>query len=212
MSETDSFIAEVTEDVRRDRLFGLFRRFGWIPAALIVIIVSGTAYNEWSKSKADKLAQVRGDALLAAMDTVDEVARASALNEIASQGSENIVAQMLAAGGKDENSINFLNAVIINTDQPEYIRDLAKLKLTMIPGAQTKEQKLKTLDILSQPGGIYRNAAVEILVAFELELGNPNKAIEFLKSHIQDAEASRAQVQRMAELLVALGSEPVSGN
>ncbi|MDT1985346.1 MAG: hypothetical protein RMX50_01945 [Planktomarina sp.] len=212
MSETDSFIAEVTEDVRRDRLFGLFRRFGWIPAALIVIIVSGTAYNEWSKSKADKLAQVRGDALLAAMDTVDEVARASALNEIASQGSENIVAQMLAAGGKDENSINFLNAVIINTDQPEYIRDLAKLKLTMIPGAQTKEQKLKTLDILSQPGGIYRNAAVEILVAFELELGNPNKAIEFLKSHIQDAEASRAQVQRMAELLVALGSEPESGN
>ena len=212
MSETDSFIAEVTEDVRRDRLFGLFRRFGWIPAALIVIIVSGTAYNEWSKSKADKLAQVRGDALLAAMDTVDEVARASALNEIASQGSENIVAQMLAAGGKDENSINFLNAVIINTDQPEYIRDLAKLKLTMIPGAQTKEQKLKTLDILSQPGGIYRNAAVEILVAFELELGNLNKAIEFLKSHIQDAEASRAQVQRMAELLVALGSEPESGN
>ena len=212
MSETDSFIAEVTEDVRRDRLFGLFRRFGWIPAALIVIIVSGTAYNEWSKSKADKLAQVRGDALLAAMDTVDEVGRASALNEIASQGSENIVAQMLAAGGKDENSINFLNAVIINTDQPEYIRDLAKLKLTMIPGAQTKEQKLKTLDILSQPGGIYRNAAVEILVAFELELGNPNKAIEFLKSHIQDAGASRAQVQRMAELLVALGSEPESGN
>ena len=212
MSETDSFIAEVTEDVRRDRLFGLFRRFGWIPAALIVIIVSGTAYNEWSKSKADKLAQVRGDALLAAIDTVDEVARATALNEIASQGSENIVAQMLAAGGKDENSINFLNAVIINTDQPEYIRDLAKLKLTMIPGAQTKEQKLKSLDILSQPGGIYRNAAVEILVAFELELGNPNKAIEFLKSHIQDAEASRAQVQRMAELLVALGSEPDSGN
>lgn len=99
---------------------------------------------------------------------------------------------------------------------PLYIFDgpfvLAKLKLTMIPGAQTKEQKLKTLDILSQPGGIYRNAAVEILVAFELELGNPNKAIEFLKSHIQDAEASRAQVQRMAELLVALGSEPESGN
>ena len=212
MSETDSFIAEVTEDVRRDRLFGLFRRFGWIPAALIVIIVSGTAYNEWSKSKADKLAQVRGDALLAAIDTVDEAARATALNEIASQGSENIVAQMLAAGAKDENSINFLNAVIINSDQPEYIRDLAKLKLTMIPGAQTKEQRLKTLDILSQPGGIYRNAAVEILVAFELELGNPNKAIEFLKSHIQDAGASRAQVQRMAELLVALGSEPESGN
>jgi len=29
MSDTDSFINEVTEEVRRDRLYGMFRRWGW---------------------------------------------------------------------------------------------------------------------------------------------------------------------------------------
>ena len=68
MSETDSFIAEVTEDVRRDRLFRLFRRYGWIPALAIVAIVSGTAYNEWAKTLAETEAQNRGDRLLAALE------------------------------------------------------------------------------------------------------------------------------------------------
>jgi hypothetical protein len=51
MSDTDGFIAEVTEDVRRDRLFRLFRRFGWIPAVLILILVGGTAYNDGQSPK-----------------------------------------------------------------------------------------------------------------------------------------------------------------
>ena len=46
--ETDSFIDEVTEEVRRDRLFALFRRFGWIALAIILIIVAGTAWREYS--------------------------------------------------------------------------------------------------------------------------------------------------------------------
>ena len=29
MSDTDSFIDEVTEEVRRDALFAQFRRYGW---------------------------------------------------------------------------------------------------------------------------------------------------------------------------------------
>jgi hypothetical protein len=64
MSNTDSFIDEVTEEVRRDRLFGYFRRYGWIPAVVIVALVGGTAYNEWSKAQVAQVAQARGDALL----------------------------------------------------------------------------------------------------------------------------------------------------
>jgi hypothetical protein len=33
-------------------------------------------------------------------------------------------------------------------------------------------------------------------------------ALALLQSHIQDAEASQAQIQRMGELIVALGSKP----
>ncbi|MGR3466542.1 MAG: hypothetical protein ACU0CI_01575, partial [Shimia sp.] len=68
MSETDSFIAEVDEEVRRDRMMGYLRRYGWIAVLLILIIVGGTAYNEWSKARSEASAQATGDALTAALE------------------------------------------------------------------------------------------------------------------------------------------------
>ena len=40
MSDTDSFIDEVTEEVKRDRLFATMRKYGWI-AVLIVLLLVG---------------------------------------------------------------------------------------------------------------------------------------------------------------------------
>lgn len=50
MSNPDSFIDEVTDEVRRDRLFATFRKYGWIGGLLVALIVGGAAYNEWQSS------------------------------------------------------------------------------------------------------------------------------------------------------------------
>ena len=44
MSDTDSFIDEVSEEVRRDRLFVLMRKWGWIPILLVVLLVGGATF------------------------------------------------------------------------------------------------------------------------------------------------------------------------
>ena len=44
--DTDSFIDEVTDEVRRDRLYLLMRRYGWIGVLVIVVIVGGAAWRE----------------------------------------------------------------------------------------------------------------------------------------------------------------------
>ena len=49
MSDTDSFIDEVTEEVRRDRLFLLLRRWGWVGVLAVILIVGGAAFNEIRK-------------------------------------------------------------------------------------------------------------------------------------------------------------------
>ena len=69
MSNPDSFIDEVTEEVRRDRLFRLFRKYGWIGVVIILGLVGGTAWTEWSKSRAESRAQAFGDAVIDALDT-----------------------------------------------------------------------------------------------------------------------------------------------
>ena len=102
MSDTDSFIDEVTEEVRRDRLFGYFRRYGWIPAVIIFALVGGTAYNEWSKAQVAQVAQARGDALLDALELEDEAEQAAALSAIAREDGDALVAKLLAAGVEAE--------------------------------------------------------------------------------------------------------------
>ena len=77
MSNPDSFIDEVTEEVRRDRLFRLFRKYGWIGVVIILGLVIGTAWTEWSKSRAEARAEAFGDAVIDALDhgTPDERAQ-----------------------------------------------------------------------------------------------------------------------------------------
>ena len=43
MSESDSFIQEVTEEVRQDRMFALWKKWGPYVLAAIVIAVGGAA-------------------------------------------------------------------------------------------------------------------------------------------------------------------------
>ena len=212
MSDTDSFIDEVTEEVRRDRLFGYFRRYGWIVAVVILGLVGGTAYNEWSKSAAAQVAQARGDALLDALDMEDDAASIAVLSAIATQEGGDVVASFLAAGSDKNQAANLLGAIAENTDQPEYIRDLARLKLVTTPDSVSQEEAVLILTDLSAAGGLYRNAATEMLVAIELERGNVDAAVTLLQAHIQDAQATQEQIQRMGELIVALGATPELAN
>mgnify|MGYP001146846582 CR=1 FL=1 len=208
MSNSDSFIDEVTEEVRRDRLFGYFRRYGWIPAVIIIGLVGGTAYNEWSTVQVAQVAQARGDALLDALELEDVAERAASLSTIAHEDEEALVAKLLAAGVDAEQAADLLGSIATDNTQPQYIRDLARLKMASIDGAVTVDEAAAILVELSEPGGVYRNVAMELLVALELRRGSIEAALALLQAHIKDADASSEQIQRMAELIVALGAIP----
>ncbi|MDB4841792.1 hypothetical protein OAH73_04355 [Planktomarina sp.] len=208
MSNSDSFIDEVTEEVRRDRLFGYFRRYGWIPAVIIIGLVGGTAYNEWSTVQVAQVAQARGDALLDALELEDVAERAASLSTIAQEDEDALVAKLLAAGVDAEQAADLLGSIATDDTQPQYIRDLARLKMASIDGAVTVDEAAAILVELSEPGGVYRNVAMELLVALELRRGSIEAALALLQAHIKDADASSEQIQRMAELIVALGAIP----
>ena len=212
MSNTDSFIDEVTEEVRRDRLFGYFRRYGWIPAVIIFALVGGTAYNEWSKAQVAQVAQARGDALLDALELEDEAKQAAALSAIAREDGDTLVAKLLAAGVEADQAADLLRSVADDATQPQYIRDLARLKMASTDGVLTLDEAAAILAELSEPGGVYRNVATEFLVAVHLQRGETQAALELLQAHIKDAEASSEQIQRMGELIVALGASPEFAN
>ncbi|MDO5604913.1 MAG: tetratricopeptide repeat protein, partial [Paracoccus sp. (in: a-proteobacteria)] len=162
---SDSFINEVTEEVRRDRLFALFRRYGWVALAVIVIIVAGTAWREYTRAQDRAAAQDWGDAVLAAQQSADPVAGLSGL-DAGGLADRAALGAMLAADAAMQSGDHAAAAAQLELAagraQDPVLRDLARLKLVLAQGeAMDPGQRDATLSELSKPGAPFRLLALE---------------------------------------------------
>ena len=214
VSQTDSFIDEVTEELRRDRMNRLARRYGWIAVLVIVIGVGIAGFFEWRKAQAESQARALGDAVYAALEREAPETRALSLADIDAPGAAGAIAAMLAAselaGSDPEAALAELEAVAQDTDVPPLYREVAVLKQVMLPdGPLLTGEKLTRLEPLTAPGAPLRPIALEQIALVHLERGDEDAAIETLQRVVNAAEASAALRDRAAQILVVLGV-PVS--
>lgn len=214
MSETDGFIEEVTEEVRRDRLFRLMRRYGWIAVLLILVLVGGAAWNEWRKAQAEDAAQAFGDSILAALSQPDRAARASALAEIDAPTPEAAaVVDLLAAGevaeGDPESAAARLLSITEQAETADVYRQIATLKAVTLPqSGLSVDTRRQRLEALVSEGGVIRLLAEEQLALIALETGDRSAALERLTAIAADAEATAGLRRRATQVIVALGEDP----
>ena len=212
LSNTDSFIEEVTEDVRRDKLFGYMRRYGWIAVALVLLVVGGAAWREYSAAQTRAAAEATGDALLDALNQDDMAARAEAIAQIGTDGPAVAVTALLTAATQQEaGQLDAARATLaelaINQEVPAMYRDLAGFKSAMLPSDDPAVRML-ALEQLAQPGQPFRLMALEQIAYVKLNDGDRDAAVATLQSIVEDAAVSRGLRERAQTLMVALG-EPI---
>ncbi len=219
MSNQDSFINEVTEEVRRDKLFKMFRRYGWMGALAIVLIVGGATINEWLKSRAASEAQAAGDAIIVALESENPVARAASLAELEAgdNQSRKAIIVLLAADaelddGNVAGAVAKLEELSNNTSAPAAFRDLATVK-TAIIGADTvpPEERIARLNALALSGSAFRLIAMEQIALAEIEMGETEAAITRLREIVADAGVTQDLRLRATQLIVALGGQLTAG-
>lgn len=214
MSDTDSFIEEVTEEVRRDRLFALMRRYGWIAVLAVLLLVGGAAWNEWRKAQDLAAAQALGDGIVAALDQDDAAARAEALAAIGSeQPKGDIVVSLLRAAeleqaGEIAAAVEILDALSANGEAAPIYRQLAGFKSVLLQAdTLAADQRRLRLEGLIQTGSTLRLLAEEQLALIDISEDAPQAAIERLQRIIDDAEATSGLRRRASQLIVALGGD-----
>lgn len=212
MSDSDSFINEVTEEVRREKLYGYLRRYGWIGIAAVLLLVGGAAFNEYRNAQARAAAEATGDSLLEALGADDAAARAAALGAVDPAGPSAAVAQLLQAEAQQEagdtaGAAATLSALAANTDVPALYRDLAGFKAAMLPTDDLDARRI-SLEALAEPGRPFSLLAQEQLAYLALEAGDTAGATAILGRIAEDAAVTRGLRDRVRTLMLALG-EPL---
>lgn len=211
MANSDSFINEVNEEVRRDRLFAFFRRWAWLAVLIVVIVVGGAAYLEYRRAQEVASAEAFGDAMIAALEQDETGARVAALEAIEPPTPEGAVLLALLAAGEvaDDDDRGAaaarLRAAAEGPDLPRRYRDLALLKAHLLH-PEAPEQARLVLSVLADPGAPYAALAEEQLALMDIAGGNVEDGIERLRALEIAAHATPALQQRAGQLILALES------
>ena len=213
MSDTDSFIEEVNEEVRREKLYGYVRKYGWIAVLFVLGVVAVTGFLEYQKTTTARAAQQLGDRLVTAINEEDPAARAAALAEVAPEaGDAAVIVEMRRAGelvdaGDTAGAIAAFDAIANSGAAPVYA-DMALLKSLMLRGEdQDAAARDAALAQVAAPGALYRPLALEQQGLIALEAGDRDKAVEIFTELFQDSEITDGLRNRATQMLVALGAE-----
>lgn len=217
MSDTDSFIEEVSEEVRRDRLYNFFRKYAWVGVLVVLTIVGGTAFLEYQKATVKSKAEKVGSAVMKALEGSDEKERAELLANIESsnpevksivamlKAAEEIALQNYAAASKS------LKTISEDSSIGQIYRDIAEFKFLLLSHDRVEDALLLTgFEKLASPGNPFRLLAEEQIAIIELKNRENDAAVAKLRSILEDAELTDTIRQRVTQLLISLGIDPSS--
>jgi hypothetical protein len=221
VSNSDSFIDEVNEELKRDRLFALMRRYGWIVVVVVIALVGFAAWNEWTRSQAQARAQALGDGIVQALEEPDPGIRRAMLQSLVEEQAVTgraaaervaVLNLLLAADsverGEKDSALAALQQVAVNEALPPSYRQLAQLKRTIL-GAEllSVEEREAALTALAAPGQAFRPLALEQLALLRLERGDAEGARAQLEALLSEPDLSPDLRLRVSQLIVVLGGE-----
>ena len=215
VSDTDSFLQEVSEELRRDRLYRNIRKYGWLAILLVVLVVGGATYREHLKSKAETAAQLFGTSIIAALGEKNIDDRISKLQKINAPGdnAKVVIAMLLSAelNGSESSTLekSSLSTITEGSSIDTHYRELLNFKI-LLGSAETLslEERATAFEALSKPGNPFRLLAEEQLALIELEQGYIDNAVEKISQILLDAELTAGLRNRATQMMIALGKDP----
>jgi hypothetical protein len=210
VSETDSFIQEVTDEVRQDRMFRLWKRYGPYAVAGVVGVVAISAGLSWMKHREVQKARETGGAFLAA-DIASVEDQETLIGSV--DGPAEVIARLRLAAAKatagDVQAAAVLYREVAGEAglDPAYA-DLARLQAVRVgAAAMDPAEAIGELEPLTAEGAPYRLLALELRAILRLNSGDVEAAHADLSAIMLDPQATRASSERAVALLLSSGGE-----
>jgi hypothetical protein len=207
------FIREIDEDLRRENLEKLWRKYGGYALGLAVAIVLAiAAYTGWQRYTESYRAD-RARAYEAALQLVasgdakapDELAALAADDDGYGALARLQAAALKAKAGDAAGAAALYEQLAADGAVDDHLRNLAVILLALQTADTAAPDELtKRLQPLTEPGNPWRYSALEITAVLAHRNGDTAKAREIFTSLADDLDAPPALRQRATEILAAL--------
>lgn len=216
----DSFIREVDDEYRRERLGNFWSRYGRLLLVGIgALLIGVAAYLYWRNMRAEQadaraaafssaLSQVRAGGAVKADATLAELSKAPEPGYRALA----LLEQAGAAAATDPaKAARIYNAAAANGDLAQPFRDLALLKATQLSFDRlSAAQTIARLRPLALPGNPWFGTAGELTALAHMRAGQPDLARPLLNGIVKD-ESVPTSIRGRAQQLLSSMPVPASG-
>jgi hypothetical protein len=208
VSENESFIDEVKEEVRRDKLYLFLRRYGWVPAVMILSIILGSIFVEVGSNTKRAESEKLGDLLSKSLNGITKDAEYTPSDLSAELDPKSLIALMVKAKIL-ENKSDYKTAItvyegILNFKGLENsLRDFVKFKLLLF----IKDDPIRIESLLADlinPNNPFKLLALEQKAIIEVREKKLGEAVSTLTLLINSSEASKSIISRATQMKNAI--------
>ena len=205
MVETENFIKEVSEEVKKDRLFKTLRRYRWVLSGIILSIILLVSGYEYYKYNWKINSETNGRLLFEYIQNLDN--KINNELDIPTDSFVGSIAKLHKAkffvGKQDlESAKNLYKEVIESSGSDSFFKKYSMLMLYLLSPAESSrdKEKIKTLDQLSAPDSPFQILALEQKLLFFLKVNDTEKAKYHIGLIIENPNVTAEQLERIKEV------------
>ena len=205
MVESESFIKEVSEEVKRDKLFKLLNKFKWSLFSLIILLVGAVGGYEYYKFNKKARAQKNGEFLVSAIENLEnngQTVTEEIDNEFISVLIKLNEAKYFEEKGDIKSATEAYKHIISNYVENKFFNHYSKLQLYLMDPAKSlsDKEKIKVLDELSAPDGPLKLLALEQKLYLYVKINDLDNIKSQVKLILSDQAITPEQVIRIKEV------------
>ena len=207
---------EVDEELRRENFEKLWKRYGKVIIALVVVVILAMAAFQGWRAYDKQRREAQSDEFAAALATAragDTAAAANALSELSEPGAAGYPglaamerARLLAGSGDLDGAVALWDQIAADSGLGSGFREMATLLSVMHQIDEGEPSILRQrLEPLAEAGAPFRGSAWELMAALALRAGDSSAARELYTRISDDLELPSGLRARAAQMLAALG-------
>lgn len=215
-NDGETFLREVDEELRRERLNQTVARYGWWIVAGAVLVLAAIGGIFWYRSYQADQAQARGESLLNALDALEGGNRNSAMAQIDALAESNSPGYRAAAlfaranaqvAANDVNgAVGTLGAIAADENLEEPYRHAALVRQTQLQFDQLPPQQVvQRLSPLARPGQPFFGTAGEMVGVAQLRMNRADLAGPLFARIARDETVPASIRTRAIQLAGSLG-------